>query len=75
MGKLKIAMLKTKKNYEKHLNELLNDIHSEESALDDLCYLASDKVVRNAYNRRELGTLTRRKDPIGFMSGFNDWSR
>ncbi len=68
-------MKKTKKQYEKHLNELYTDIYSEEDAVDNLSYLASDKALRNAYNRRELGTLVRRNDPIGFNAGYNDWSR
>jgi len=59
---------------EKHLNALYFDAFSEEQAIDNFIYLTNksrgkyttERNLRNAYHRRELGTLLRRLDPIAF---------
>lgn len=66
---------KTLKDKERHLNELYFDCFSEEQAVDHFIYLTTkgrqggsttENHIRNAYRRRELGTLLRRLDPIAF---------
>lgn len=65
---------KTKAAKEKHLNELYFDSLSEQQAVDNLIYLTvksrgkytTESNIRNAYHRRELGSLLRRLDPIAF---------
>jgi hypothetical protein len=65
----------TKAAKEKRLNELYFDCYSEEQAVEAFIYLTNkDRIggkttvnnIRNAYRRRELGTLLRRLDPIAF---------
>ena len=65
---------KTIKQKEQHLNDLYFDCFSEEQAVDTFIYLTSkqrdkrttERNIRNAYNRRELGSLLRRLDPTAF---------
>jgi len=60
---------------ERRLNEIYFDSYSEEQAVEAFIYLTNkDRIgkhttvnnIRNAYRRRELGTLLRRLDPIAF---------
>lgn len=60
---------------EKRLNEMYFDCYSEEQAVEAFIYLTTKgriggsttvNNIRNAYRRRELGTLLRRLDPIAF---------
>jgi hypothetical protein len=66
---------KTKKAFETGLNELYFSYYSESQALDVFSYLGSELVVRNNYYRRSLGTLLRKKDPIGFEVGYSEWKK
>lgn len=59
---------------EKYLNALYFDAYSEEQAVENFIYLTNksrgkhttERNIRNAHQRRELGTLLRRLDPIAF---------
>jgi len=67
-------MKKTLKEKEKHLNELFFDYYSEQEAVENFVYLTSknrqkrttENHIRNCFERRELGSLLRRLDPIAF---------
>ena len=62
------------KQKEQHLNALYTDIYTEQDAVDNFIYLTNKKRgratternIRNAHQRRELGSLLRRLDPIAF---------
>ena len=74
---------KTKKAFEKHLNHLYFDAFSESQAIDNFIYLTSksrgqhcsENHLINCINRRELGSLLRRLDPIAFNVAYGDWRR
>jgi hypothetical protein len=66
-------MKKNKKNYTAHLNALYTDIYSEEQAVDAFIYLTvrgrmgghiSERKIRNAHQRRELGNLSGNMIPL-----------
>lgn len=66
---------KTLKDKERHLNRLYTETFTEDQAVDHFIYLTNKKRqggsttennIRNAYRKRELGTLLRRLDPISF---------
>lgn len=70
-----MSRFKTLKAKEAHLNALYNDCYSEEQAVDNFIYLTTkgrqggsttENNIRNAYRRRELGTLLKRLDPVAF---------
>ena len=61
-----------KSKFEQYMNELLNETLSEEQAVDQFSYLASEKIIRNNYQKRTLGALMKKKDPIAFQCSFND---
>jgi hypothetical protein len=75
--------MKNKKQYEAHLNELYNDCFTQQEAQFNFEYLTSKwrhprttkKHILNMYERRELGTLLRKLDPIAFNVGFNEWNK
>jgi len=68
-------MSKTKKDYEKHLNELYCDTYSESQAIDELRYLGSEAVIRKNHANRSLGSLLRKKDSIQFEVGYDEWCK
>lgn len=71
---------RTDKEQERYLNELYFDIYSEGQAIDNFIYLTNksrgahttEAHIRKCYNRRELGSLLRRLDPIAFQTSKND---
>ena len=65
---------KTKFRYERHLNDLYSDTFSQQEAVEHFDYFkCRPGTIANAHTQHTLGTLLRRKDPIGFNVGFNDW--
>jgi hypothetical protein len=68
-------MSKTKKDYEKYLNELYCDSYSEGQAIDNLKYLGDETVIRRNHTNHTLGTLLRRKDNIQFEVGYAEWNK
>lgn len=58
-------MAKTKKDYERYLNEL--------PASYEMCWIGGKNIF---YNQRcKYGSYMRKHDPIAFECGFNDWRR
>lgn len=56
-------MKKTKKEYEKYLNEI-------GLSLDEDHFIIGGKKRKGKY-----GTMLRKHDPIAFSVGYNDWRR
>lgn len=67
-------MKKTKKMYEKYLNEILSIAYSKDEVMNKYEYLGKVVVDRN-YNKGTLGTLLRRRDNIQFDVMYNEWRR
>ncbi len=78
---MKIYLKITRKDYEKHLNEMLKDCFSFSQALHEYIYLASQNTkprtskshLKQTIVNGELGSLIRRVDPIRFNVGFNEY--
>lgn len=66
-------MKKTKKLYEKYLNRFIYENYTEDEAVENWGYLSLEKIVRNNYKNKNIGSLFRKKDPIAFNVGFNEW--
>jgi hypothetical protein len=73
---------KTKKAYERYLNEIYADAFSISEAEDNFIYLAKTKnatsrlkTIHNAYYNHVLGSLLRKNDHIAFNVGYNEWSK
>lgn len=71
----------TDKEAERRLNELYAEIYTEDDAVDNFIYLTvKDRIggstteghIRNCWQRRELGSLLRRLDPVAFHCAKND---
>ena len=58
-------MTKTRRNYERHLNEM--------SVSYEMCWIGGRNIF---YDQRcKYGSSMRKHDPIAFEVGFNEWRR
>lgn len=74
---------KTKKEYERHLNDVYSETcYDYVTALDVFDYITvrsrgthttRENIIKH-YNNQKLGSLLRKYDPIAFNVGFNEWS-
>jgi hypothetical protein len=66
----------------RYVNDLYNDIYTEEQAVDELEYLTAKRRwkrttkahIRNAYQRHEIGHLLYRLDPELFSTIISDFN-
>lgn len=63
-------MKKTKKAYEKYLNEFYSDSDWYETAYR-FHYLNCD--IGEAWAKKKIGTAIRKHDPVAFNCGYVDW--
>lgn len=73
---------KTKKEYEKFLNQMYADCYSEEQIVNALEYMTNKsrttgtttiKNIRSSHQNHIIGSLLRKYDPLAFEVGYNEW--
>lgn len=77
-NKQRMAIQKTHKDYEQYLNDFYWETYNLGQAQELLGQYYADgrgwEIITKAYYKKKLGTIFRRKDPIAFYAGFNDWN-
>ena len=66
-------MAGTKKEYEKHLNQVCEGCYSWEEIKEQYGHLTTSAALHRHFKNGTLGTLSRKKDPITFHAGYNTW--
>lgn len=59
--------------YREYINALLKDSISEGQAVDQYGHLAKEATIRHYQRNGMLGDLIKRKDPIQYQVGKNEW--
>lgn len=73
-------MIKSKKDYEKYLNDLYSEM-DQFDAVDSLLYLTNKKrgryisfsKLQSAHKNNRMGTILKLYDPIAFNAGYEDF--
>jgi hypothetical protein len=61
----------TKSKYEEYLNSYFDELPLD-TIFKSFAFMAKRNIILNAYNKKKLGSLFRKKDPIAFEVNYNE---